>query len=259
MKNLSAMVWIEARKALRSPVPRWMLAGALFMPLAVGFLIFVSKNLETSQKLGLISAKADLIAFAAANWATYLELLEQLIATGGFIFFVFFISWVFGREFADGTLKDLLAVPAPRPSLLLAKFIIAALWSGGMTGIILLIGCLMGLLLHLPGLTPGVLLTGVARIVIVAGLAIAVVLPFGLIASIGRGYLLPVGAAVLILMTANLAAVMGRGEYFPWAVPGLYAQGKDLLTPVSYWIALGTGLAGILATILWWKYADQNR
>jgi ABC-2 type transport system permease protein len=60
-------------------------------------------------------------------------------------------------------------------------------------------------------------------------------------------------------MMANLVVIVGWGEYFPWAVPGLYAQGKSPLTPVSYWIVCLTGLAGMLATYLWWKLADQNR
>ena len=94
---------------------------------------------------------------------------------------------------------------------------------------------------------------------ITACLAIAVVLPFALFASVGRGYLLPIGVAILTLMMANLVAVAGWGEYFPWAVPGLYAQGKSPLTPISYWIVFLTGLAGMIGTYLWWKYADQNR
>ena len=59
--------------------------------------------------------------------------------------------------------------------------------------------------------------------------------------------------------SANLVALTGRGEYFPWAVPGLFAQGKSALPAVSYMIVLLTGLAGIAGTYLWWKYADQNR
>ena len=67
------------------------------------------------------------------------------------------------------------------------------------------------------------------------------------------------GVAVLTLIMANLVAVVGYGEYFPWTVPGLYAQGKSPLPPASYWIVLLTSLAGIAGTILWWKYAEQNR
>jgi ABC-2 type transport system permease protein len=61
------------------------------------------------------------------------------------------------------------------------------------------------------------------------------------------------------LVLAQVVAAAGWGEYFPWAVPVLYAQGEISLPPISYWSVLITGLAGIYATYLWWKIADQNR
>jgi ABC-2 type transport system permease protein len=90
-------------------------------------------------------------------------------------------------------------------------------------------------------------------------MTIVVVTPFALFASMGRGYLLPIGLAILTLMMTNIVAIIGWGEYFPWAIPGLYAQGKTVLPAASYWIVLFTGLIGMIATYLWWKYADQNR
>ena len=81
MNNLSDMIWIELRKAIRSRMPLWTALGSLFMPLGITFLIFVSKNPEISQKLGLISAKANLIAYSATDWQSYLGLFGMLIAT----------------------------------------------------------------------------------------------------------------------------------------------------------------------------------
>jgi ABC-2 type transport system permease protein len=259
MNNLTDMIWIETRKAIRSRMPLWTALGALFMPLGIAFLIFVSKNPEISQKLGLVSAKADLIAYAATDWVTYLGLFGQMLAAGGFLLFILIVSWLFGREFTDGTLKDMLAVPVQRSSILLAKFIVMTVWSAVLTLFICMVGLVMGTLIHLPGGSPGVILQGSTLVVITACLAIVVVLPFALFASVGRGYLLPIGLAVLTLMMTNLVAIVGYGEYFPWAVPGLFAQAKSPLAPVSYWIAILTGLAGMLATYLWWKYADQSR
>jgi ABC-2 type transport system permease protein len=259
MNNLSDMIWIELRKAIRSGMPLWTALGSLFMPLGIAFLIFVSKNPEISQKLGLISAKANLMAYSATNWPTYLGLFGQIIAAGGFFLFILIISWVFGREFADGTLKDLLAVPVPRSSILLAKFIVVAVWSGVLTMVIFIVGLVMGAIIKLPQGSISVILQGSALVAITACLVIAVIVPFALFASAGRGYLLPMGGAVLTLIMANLVVVAGWGEYFPWAVPGLYAMGKSPLTPISYWIVFFTGLVGMIATYLWWKYADQNR
>jgi ABC-2 type transport system permease protein len=259
MDNLGDMIWIEARKAIRSKMPLWTGLGSLVMPMGIAFLVFVARNPALSQKLGLISAKANLLAYATTDWPTYVGLSGEILATGGFFLFVLTISWVFGREFADGTLKDLLAVPVQRSSILLAKFIVAAAWSAAQSLIILIVTLVMGALIRLPGPLLAVILRGSAVLLIAGGLAIVVATPFALFASVGRGYLLPLGLAVLTVMLANLAVLAGWGEYFPWVVPALYAQGKSALAPISYWIVILTGLAGMIATYLWWKFADQNR
>ena len=228
MNNLSDMIWIELRKAIRSRMPLWTALGSLFMPLGIAFLIFVARNPEISQKLGLVSAKANLMAYSATDWPTYLGLFGQIIAAGGFFLFVLVISWVFGREFADGTLKDMLAVPVQRSSILLAKFIVVAVWSAALTMVIFIVGLVMGAIIQLPGGSLSVILQGSAVVVITACLVIVVVLPFALFASVGRGYLLPMGVAVLTLMMANLVVIAGWGEYFPWAVPDAICAGKKL-------------------------------
>ena len=259
MNNLSDMVWVELRKAIRSRMPLWTALGSLFMPLGVAFLIFVSKNPEISQKLGLVSAKANLIAYAATDWPTYLGLYGQIIGAGGIALFTLIVSWIFGREFADGTVKDLLAVPVQRSSILLAKFIVTAIWSVVLTIIIFMAGLLMGAVLKLPGGSLSVMYQGSVVLLVTACLVIPAILPFAFFASAGRGYLLPIGVAMLTMILVNLAQIIGWGEYFPWAVPVLYAQGKSPLTPISYWIVIFTGLIGMIATYLWWKFADQNK
>ena len=259
MKDLSSMIWIEGRKAIRSRMPLYTAMGSLFMPLGIAFLIFVSRNPDISRNLGLVSAKANLVAYSATDWSAYLGFAAQMVGAGGFILFVIIISWVFGREFADGTVKDILAVPIQRASILLAKYIVVAIWSGGVALVMVTFSLVMGGLIHLPQGSLSVLLQGGARMAITTCLAIALVLPFALFASVGRGYLLPIGVAGLVLIVTNVAIFAGYGEYFPFAVPGLFAQGKSVLPPASYWIVLFTGLAGMFATYLWWKFADQNR
>jgi ABC-2 type transport system permease protein len=259
MRNLKEMIWIEFRKAARSKVPLWTILGSLFMPLGIALLIFIARNPVISQKLGLLSVKADLVAYSATDWPAYLGLTAMIIAAGGFFIFVLATSWIFGREFADGTVKDLLAVPVQRTSILFAKFTVAVLWSMAVTLAITLTSLLMGVLLQLPGGSAAVIISKLGLIAASAGLAIIVALPFAFIASIGRGYLLPLGLVVLLLMMTNLIAMTGQGDYFPWAVPGLLAQGKITALPISLIIVFLTGAAGMYITYLWWKYADQNK
>lgn len=259
MTHLKDMIWVEFKKAVRSKMPIWTALGGLFMPMGMAALILLAKNPEVSRNLGLISAKADLIKYAATDWTSYLVLFSEIVGMGGFFFFVMAVAWVFGREFTDGTLKDLLAVPVDRASILLAKFVVAAIWSAAIAAITLVFGLVMGAALRLPGGSFDVLLNGSRTAAITACLTIAVVLPFGFFASVGRGYLLPLGAAVIALIMSNLVVIIGWGECFPWAIPIFYAQGETALPPVSFGIVILTGLAGMIATYYWWKVADQNR
>jgi ABC-2 type transport system permease protein len=259
MNNLINMIWVETQKALRSRVPLFTTLGSLFMPLGMGFMLFISKNPEISRKLGLISAKAELLSANATNWPSYLGLFSQIIAAGGFFLFVLDISWVFGREFSDGTVKDMLAVPVRRVNIVLAKFFVAAVWSVAQGVVIYAMGLVMGALIGLQGGSASVMFHGSVLVAVTSVLVIVSVAPFAFFASVGRGYLLPIGAAVISLIMANLAMVAGWGEVFPWAVAGLYSQGYAGLTPMSYWIVFFTGLAGIVATYFWWQLADQTR
>jgi len=153
----------------------------------------------------------------------------------------------------------MLAVPVQRSSILLAKFAVVAAWSAAMTLVIFIFGLVMGAIIQLPGGSLSVILQGSTVAAVTACLVIAVILPFAFFASVGRGYLLPMAVAILSLIMANLMMVVGWAEYFPWAVPMLYAQGKGYTGPISYWIVFLTGLAGMIGTYLWWKFADQNR
>ena len=153
----------------------------------------------------------------------------------------------------------MLAVPVQRSSIVLAKFITVTAWCAVMAIMMLVFGLIMGAIIQLSGGSMSVILDGSAVALITVCLIIADVLPFAFFASVGRGYMLPMALAVLTLMMANIMMVVGRAEYFPWAIPVLYAQGESSLTPFSYGIVFGTSVVGMVATYVWWKYADQNR
>ncbi len=74
MNNLSNMIWVEGKKSLASKIPVWTSGFALILPIMIGLMILISKNPEISRKLGVISAKADLIGFSATNWSAFMGL-----------------------------------------------------------------------------------------------------------------------------------------------------------------------------------------
>jgi ABC-type transport system involved in multi-copper enzyme maturation permease subunit len=128
------------------------------------------KTTTIRMLLGMIRPTTD--------WSAYLALTAQRIAAGGFFLFCLIVCWAFGREFVDGTLKDMLAVPVPRASILLAKFIVAAVWSAALAGLIFFASLAAGALIGLPGGSTDALLHGAVLVAGTTSLTIAVVLPF---------------------------------------------------------------------------------
>lgn len=254
MRNLAQPLYVELLKARRSSVVLFTALGFALLPLVGGFFMIVLKDPELAQRVGLISTKARILA-GAADWPTYLELLAQGLAVGGIILFGFIVSWVFGREYADRTAKDLLALPTPRAAIVAAKFVVIALWSAVLVILVLLLGFGIGALIGLAQAAPPLLLQGAVTIVIAALLTIALVTPVAFFASAGHGYLAPLGFAFLMLLLAQVVAVAGWGEYFPWSIPALYAQGEPLGL-ISYVIVAATCVVGFAATWGWWELAD---
>ena len=258
MNNIAQAIWVEMLKARRSKMPMLTALGFSLFPLALGFFMFVLKDPELARRYWLISAKAQIVVGRAADWPTYLRLLALSSAMGGFLLFGLIASWVFGREYSDRTVKDLLALPTSRSAIVLAKFVVVAVWSAALTALSCLVGLGVGAAVGLAQPSMQVILQGGMTVAIAACLTIALVTPIAFFASAGHGYLPPMGVALLVLFLVQVIAQAGWGEYFPWAIPALYAQGENP-GAVSYLIVIMTSVAGIAGTLLWWELADQTR
>jgi ABC-2 type transport system permease protein len=256
MNNLSQAIWVEILKFRRSKVPLLTGLGFLLVPLMGGFFMVILQDPEFAKQVGLISAKAQLMA-GVADWPTYLELLAQATAIGGLILFSLIGSWVFGREYSDRTVKDLLALPTSRSVIVLAKFVVITVWSVALIAMIYLVGLGVGTSVALPQVPLQVILQGGVMLTITAGLTIASVTPIIFFASAGHGYLPPMGVAILAIFLAQVIGIAGWGEYFPWSIPALYSQGAEF-GMISYVIVVLAGVAGIAGTFIWWELADQT-
>jgi ABC-2 type transport system permease protein len=255
MENLSQALWVETLKARRSGMVLFSTLAVMAIPLMGGLFMVILKDPELARQLGLISVKAQLLA-GTADWPTLLSMLSQATAIGGTILFGFIVSWVFGREYADRTVRDLLALPTPRTSVALAKLALVIGWSTILALLIYVVGLGIGALVGLPPAAFVVFRQGTLNIAVAALLTIALLPAIAYFAGVGHGYLAPLAASVAAIVLAQLAAVLGWGEYFPWAVPALVAMGEPV-GPVSYLLVLLTGIAGAAATLIWWQRADQ--
>jgi ABC-2 type transport system permease protein len=260
MSNIIQAIWVELLKARRSNMPLFTGLAFSLAPLAGGFFMVVLKDPDLARDLGLISTKAQIVA-GSADWQTYLGLLAQATAVGGMLVFGFIAAWVFGREYAEHTIKDLLALPTARASIVFAKLIVIVLWSTGLVVVIYGIGLVVGAAVALPPPAPTTIMRGTLTFAATAGLTIVLVTPVAFFASAGQGYLPALAAALLALILAQVIAAAGWGQYFPWSVPalraGLAGPQYASLGVLSYAIVALTSLAGTLGTLAWWILADQ--
>jgi len=261
MSAFRAALTTEFLKARHSLVPWGIVVGFSVAPLVGGLFMLILKDPEAAKSLGLLGTKAQLTA-GTADWPTFINLLGQAVAVGGAILFAFLTAWVFGREFADRTVRSLLASPTSRRTIVLAKYVVIATWALAVAAWVMALGLAIGALLGLPGWSTDTAVIAIEGIGLGAMLTIALQTATAFFAGIGRGYLAPLAWAILTIVASQILAVLGWGAWFPWSVPALLAgAGGPDVEPVSLGgvvLVILAVLAGMAATIAWWERADQT-
>jgi len=262
MTNFSAALWVEMLKMRRSKVPLFASIGYCILPLVSGLFMVILKDPEAAKSMGLISTKAQLAA-GTADWPAFFSILTQGSAIGGMILFSIVTIWIFGREFSDHTVKELLALPTSREATVTAKFIVITVWALALTIVIYLIGVIVGALVAIPEWSIELLGSSFVDVLGAALLNMALLPYAALIASMGRGYMPPFGWTILMVALAQIAIVTGWGDWFPWAVAGLFSGAAgpraELLATHGYIIVVIASIIGVAATFYWWQTADQTK
>jgi ABC-2 type transport system permease protein len=258
---LRAAIGTEMLKARRSRVPWGVAVGFSLAPLVMGLFMIILKDPERARSLGLLGAKAQLTA-GTADWPTYLDMFGQAVTVGGAILFAFLTAWVFGREFADRTIRGLLANPTPRRTIVLAKACVVAIWGLAISAWVLVLGLAIGMAVDMPGWSASDAGATVAAIALAAILTIALQSGAAFFAGVGRGYLAPLAWTVAMIVAAQVLTVLGWGAWFPWSVPALLAgaggSSVEPVTPGGVVLVLIVAAIGLVATIAWWDRADQT-
>ncbi len=262
MTNFTSALWAETLKMMRSKIPLFTALGFSMAPLAGGLFMIILKDPEAAKSMGLISAKAQLMV-GVADWTAFFGLITQAVAAGGLILFSIITIWIFGREFSDHTVKELLALPTSRETIVTAKFVVILVWSFAMTLFIFGVGLVVGTLVVIPGWSAELIGTSFMNILGSAALTLPLMSLVALVASAGRGYMPPFGWTIFTMVLANIAAVMGWGDWFPWAIPGIFSGAagpqSSQIELHSYMIVIIAGIIGLFATYYWWRNADQTR
>ncbi|MBX3100437.1 MAG: ABC transporter permease [Salinibacterium sp.] len=244
----------EADKFFRSRVT---LATTVMQTLGIGILL-------GSMLLAVQRADAQTIAKfgALANpggWPGYLTSSSQVTAVAALLGFGVVLSWLFGREFADGTITGLFALPVGRGTLALAKVGIFFAWavivSIGLVVALVGLGFVFGL-----GALPMSAWPAIARQLIVTLLTALLALPAAWVATLGRGLLPGIGTTIGTVVLAQVAAIGGFGAWVPFAAPGLWAiSGGLAVSPGQLMLVVPVSAAFITLTVLAWRRLQLDR
>jgi ABC-2 type transport system permease protein len=224
--------------------------------------MYILEDPERARSLGLLGAKAQIFG-GSADWPSFFSLMLVMVSVGGLVVFGLIFIWIFGREFGDKTVYDMLSLPTSRLNIVAAKIITAVYWSVALIVVTFVLMLGVGAVLQLPGWSSAMVLNGLKLLLVTGSLTVLLCIPFALIA---RGYLPSVGCIFLVLVLAQVVDRLGYGPYFPWDVPALYSGTAEALTgatptPIGLISFLLVGLVGVLGWVFtgaWWHYADRT-
>jgi ABC-2 type transport system permease protein len=259
---LGRVLVAEVAKLRRSQITWLSWLAFSVMPLVGGLFMWIIKEPDRASRLGLLGKKAQ-FAGVTADWSTFFALLLQTTGIGGMILVSVIAAFVFGREYADGTAKNMLTLPVPRHWFATAKLVVVLAWFGVLTLSLVGEGGLVCWLMDLPGYSGPLARTAVGDIFVEALVAWLLVPVVAWIATLGRGYLAPLGFTIFMLVLGNVFGATGWGKWFPWSIVPLFAgvagPRVETLAPTSLVVLLLTFLGGTAATIWQLRYADNTQ
>jgi ABC-2 type transport system permease protein len=226
-----------------------------------GFFMWMMMNPGLAQGIGLVGQKAK-FAFGgeSLDWPTFLTFIVEMGSVGGLIMCSVIVTYVFGREYAEGTAKNMLSLPVPRSRFVLAKLVVSAAWFALLTLWIIAETWIVGSILGLQGLTSALFMASSLKLLLLALMGLCCAALVAWVAVQARGYFAPLGFAIFTLVLANLFGHTGWGPWVPWSIVGLYsgAAGAEVTLGWGSFVVIAmTFLIGLALTIRHEVYADN--
>lgn len=259
---LATVLGTELMKLRRSKVTWLTWLAFSIAPVVGGLFMWILKEPDRARALGLLGTKAQLSA-GSADWPSFAAVLAQMTGVGGMVLTAVIATYVFGREYADGTAKNMLALPVRRESFVIAKLLVVALWFAVLVAAIFVEGVAIGLALDLPGFSSGLFSRAAREVGLCAAMCCLLMPPVAWMATLGRGYLPPLGFAIVTFVLGNVFAATGWGKWFPYSIVALYTgiagPRVSVLEPGSYAVVLLVFAAGVAATVWQVRSADDTQ
>ena len=250
---MSAAMWAEVVKLAGSTVGR---VGSIAVVIGISVLsgsMLLAAHSDDPQLL------AKLGPVASGDWTGFLLGAAQITGAGGLGGFALVLAWMFGREFADGTITGLFALPVRRSTIALAKLVVYAAWAVAMSVLLGLVLILVGTIAGLGALSTDNWAT-LVRQVALGVLSAAITLPVAWAATLSRSVLGGVSVAIGLVVVAQVPVLAGLGGWMPLAAPALWAVSAGArVSPVQLLLLVPFAVAAVLASALAWRRMQLDR
>ncbi len=193
------------------------------------------------------------------NWSQFsansILLISSVIGLTGF---GILSSWVFAREYIEGTFKDLLALPISRTAIIIGKYIAIEFSEFIILLSTIIISLLVGIAKFNLIPNPHFLSLFFGKILLAYSCNACLSFLWPLIVSKCKSLLLPISLSLIALIVDVIFASRMVGQFIPWSIPGylLAHYGSTLL--ISHLIIALVTIVGIDGTIIVWNKTDQK-
>lgn len=235
----------EILKLKRSPMIPVSLAGAAVTPLIIwlGYLLYSTGSADSLPDLAHFLQETDFYVVLLIGCPLYGVL----------------AAYLYNREFAEGTMKSLLAIPVSRDALVVGKYLVLLLWMLALSVFSWAVGWALAALAGFPGsgatpalaLLPAFLSGGFFAWLLMTPIVYATLL--------FRDYVPVIVCAVAITLASVVLSNSRFRFYYPWtAAFFLSARGfRPEIPPVGAYVAVfGTAAAGLVASLARFRRLD---
>ena len=245
---------VEARKAAASRV---LASTAVLLVVGVTAIATATTaaaaggNEQLAAKLGPLAAQG--------GWPGLLAVADQVTAAAAVGAFGIGLSWLYGREFAEGTITGLFALPVTRPTIALAKLAVYLLWTV-VTAAVLTTTLAIAAAATFRAAPDATAWAGLGRLLALAVMSALLPLPAAWAATLGRGLLPGIAITAVLMVTAQIVVgASSAGAWFPFAAPALWAIQPGSTSPVQLAVS-GLVAAGFgVLTLLTWHRLQLDR
>jgi len=200
------------------------------------------------------------------TWASFMRLAPQMMASWWAIpLFGLAAAFTFGREFSDGTAKNMLTLPIRREAFIFAKLLVLAGWVLGLTALSIVLQAVGAVVLGLPGFEWVHIRSAAIQSLQIAGLVYATLPLVAALAMLEKGYLPPMIFSAFMATAAFMVGTVGWGSWFPWSMP-LAITGsafgplieKPTLVAGSFVVEATVFLVGLAVMLVYIDRADNT-